>query len=358
MHDCRASRVNAGRLSGERWLENGSYLTQVYRMERKNAQFTPEELVDIREAKRLLAGVATFTTAAKAYLAGKRTLKRQTVSESVESFLRSRLADGVRRSTFAWYDERLKYVVDGFGDRVMDEVTRADFRTWMNGLAWKPSSKAGIARAARALWRWGIAHEPQLAVFDVTVGCNFKVRSNGAKGSTKVLTVAQCEAILRGVPIEHRAAVALMLFAGVRPEEVASEDGKPWLRWEHVNTVEKIVRVPEESAKVGPTRVAEDLPETLWHWLPEPGALKDDVAKIQRRSLLEHIKRAGGFGAGNPWPQDALRHTFASYAIGAFNDAGKVAFWMGHGGNPTMLHAFYRGLVTKADALKFWALRP
>lgn len=328
-------------------------------MSRINFAFTPEQKADARAALSILAGVATLETAARAYLAGKRTVTRKPVEEAADAFLRSRITEGVRRATSDWYDERLRYVVDRFGATLMDDVTRAEFRAWMNGLPHGASSKAGTARAARALWRWAIQHEPPLAVIDVTVGCNFKVSSRNAEGSTKVLTVQQCEAILGGVPADHRAAVALMLFGGVRPEEVAGEGGKPWIRWEHVNTAERILRVPAECSKIGATRVLEDLPETLWRWLPSPGALTDDVAKIQRRSVLEHIKRAAGFGGkAAPWPQDALRHTFASYAVGAFNDAGKVAHWLGHNGNPTMLHRFYRGMVTKADALKFWALRP
>jgi integrase len=327
-------------------------------MGRINFAFTPEEKTDARAALKLLAGVASLETAARAYLSGKRTIARKSVSEIADTFLRSRITNGARRATWHWYDERLRYVVTRFGDVLMDDVTRAEFREWLAGLPHRPSSKAGTARAARALWRWAIQHEPPLAVIDVTVGCNFKVSSRNGEGSAKVLTVAQCESILRGVPLEHRSPVALMLFAGVRPEEVAGEGGKPWLRWEHVNTVERIVRVPAECSKIGASRVMEDLPETLWHWLTPPGPLTDTVAKIQRRSVLEHIKRAGGFGGDAPWPQDALRHTFASYAVAAYNDAGKVAHWLGHNGNPTMLHRFYRGLVTKAEAEKFWALRP
>jgi len=58
------------------------------------------------------------------------------------------------------------------------------------------------------------------------------------------------------------------------------------------------------------------------------------------------------------WPQDCLRHSFATYAVALTNNPGQVAIWLGHNGNPTMLYRHYRGLTTKAEADKFFALRP
>ena len=59
-----------------------------------------------------------------------------------------------------------------------------------------------------------------------------------------------------------------------------------------------------------------------------------------------------------PWPHDVTRHSFASYAVALTADPGKVALWLGHQGNPTMLHRHYRGLARKADAEKYFAIKP
>jgi integrase len=316
-----------------------------------------QQRADAREALSLLDGAATLTDAARAYLGGKRSLERRSVAWAVNAFVRAKLNDGLRQATIDWYDERLRYVADQFGERIIDEITRADFRGWMERSPWAASSKAGTARAARALWRWAIQHEPPLAVHDVTTGLRFSVRAKTPDGSTKVLSVPHCAAILNRVPAGHRSAVALMLFAGLRPEEVAGESGKPWLRWQCVNIAEKIVRVPAECSKTRQSRTLEGLPDALWSWLT-PRDPEQTVATAQRRTLIEHVKRAGGFSATVPWPQDGLRHSFGTYALAATNDPGKVALWMGHNGNPTMLHRHYRGMASKAEAEKFWALRP
>ncbi len=64
------------------------------------------------------------------------------------------------------------------------------------------------------------------------------------------------------------------------------------------------------------------------------------------------------FGCQAKCAQDALRHTFASYAVALTSDPGRVAIWLGHEGNPTMLHRHYRGIATEADARRFFALMP
>lgn len=315
---------------------------------------TPEQRTDAREALRLLDGSGiSLAQAARTAIAGKRALRRATVRDVASEFLRTRLVGGCRRATFDWYDERLNYITDGFGNRIMDDVTRAEFLAWFAQSSRGPSSKAGIARAGRALWRWAIRADPPMAAWDVTVGLTFSSPPNSST-SEKFLSVDDCRKILEGVG-RHRSAVALMLFAGIRPEEVAG-DGKPWLAWKSINVSENIIRIHDKVAKVS-ARVIEGLPAALWAWL-EPRDAGDNVAYSQRRTTLDAIKRAAGFGPGRPWPQDALRHTFATYAMALLNDPGRVATWLGHNGNPTMLHRHYRGLATRAEAEKFFALRP
>jgi integrase len=58
-----------------------------------------------------------------------------------------------------------------------------------------------------------------------------------------------------------------------------------------------------------------------------------------------------------PWPQDCLRHSFASYHLAMFESAEKTALQMGHN-STDMLFRHYRELVTKEQAEKFWALMP
>jgi hypothetical protein len=56
------------------------------------------------------------------------------------------------------------------------------------------------------------------------------------------------------------------------------------------------------------------------------------------------------------WPKDILRHTCASMLMATWEDEGKVAATLGN--SPTVLHAHYRELVSKAEAGRFWGIAP
>jgi integrase len=61
--------------------------------------------------------------------------------------------------------------------------------------------------------------------------------------------------------------------------------------------------------------------------------------------------------AGHVWPANGLRHSFATYHSAMFGDWARLQSILGHKDAGT-LHQHYRGLATRAEARKFWALRP
>jgi hypothetical protein len=56
------------------------------------------------------------------------------------------------------------------------------------------------------------------------------------------------------------------------------------------------------------------------------------------------------------WPKDILRHTAASILMATWEDEGKLAATLGI--SPSVLHAHYRELVTRAEAKRFWGIGP
>lgn len=315
---------------------------------------TPSQRNDARAALALLAPVGITLEQAARIALGKRAPKPSvTVAKVADEFLRSRLTEGCRPATFDWYEERLNVIVAHFGDHIIDGITRGDFKKWLEQSSSSAAARAGTARAARALWRYAQHHDPSYVNDVVTDGLTFQAPSATADGSKKFLSVDTCEKILKGVPKFYHNAVALMLFAGIRPEEIAGER-KEWLKWEHVNVTEKLIRVPADISKTGQSRLIEGLPDTIWAWLT-PTDRAATISPHNIRTVIASVKTASGLVK---WKQDGLRHSFATYAMGLNNNPGLVAVWLGHNGNPTMLYRHYRGLVTKSEAEKFFALRP
>lgn len=144
------------------------------------------------------------------------------------------------------------------------------------------------------------------------------------------------------------AALALMLFAGVRPAEVTRLD------WQNVNLEDGTVFIPSQKAKTDRSRYFE-MPDTLRAWLEVVPASErtGPICPPNWKKVWQGIRREAGIADG----QDQLRKSFASYHLAAFADVKLTREIMGHEVGD-VLFTNYRGLVTKADALSFWQIMP
>lgn len=122
--------------------------------------------------------------------------------------------------------------------------------------------------------------EVPFAGADVTIGLDFKgkgpIPTKPVPKPPKVLSIAQCQAIIDGIPDYFLGSLSLLLFAGIRPEEVAG-NYKEWLRWEHVSKADKLIHVPAEISKTGNARPIENLPPAILRSMGKPGALTDPI---------------------------------------------------------------------------------
>jgi hypothetical protein len=58
------------------------------------------------------------------------------------------------------------------------------------------------------------------------------------------------------------------------------------------------------------------------------------------------------------WPQNALRHSHASYAVAAGVPLESLLFEFGHTTNPAVLREHYVGRASKKDAIAFFTIGP
>jgi integrase len=337
---------------------------------RSNYLLTPAQKADAREALKLLEGTdITLTEAARRAVKGQRALRRVTFMAAVDEFVLVKIRSGARHATVEWYEERLRPMADVMGEQIFDTINRAELKDTLESLFPTAPARAASARACRALWRWGMHTELAIAGADITMGLDFKGKRPAPAVPVprphKVLSIAQSQAIIDGLPERFFSALGCALGGGIRPEELAGPH-KEALRWEHISTTDKIIRVPGEISKTGKPRVLENLPPLIWRFL-QPRGLTDAVCPGTADAMLQWVKKLGGFKArrheGPPWPHDALRHTFATYALALTQDPGQVAMWLGHEGKPELLMTTYRGersadgMITQALAKKFFALR-
>ena len=143
------------------------------------------------------------------------------------------------------------------------------------------------------------------------------------------------------------AAVGMMLYAGIRPHEVAR------LTWAQVDLRERAIYIlPQHSKTGGARRVTIHKP--LLRILR--AHRRADGERICPANWLRHwreLRRAAGWGGDKPWPQDALRHTFASYHLSHFRSYAGLQVEIGHR-DATLLRTRYLCMNGVHASAQFW----
>ena len=146
------------------------------------------------------------------------------------------------------------------------------------------------------------------------------------------------------------AAVGMMLYAGIRPHEVAR------LSWEQVDLQERAIYILPRHSKTGGARrvtIHKPLMKILRRYQGSP-----PEKKICPPDWLHHwreLRRAAGWDSpARRWPQDALRHTFASYHLSHFRSFAELQLEIGHR-DASLLRTRYVDQRGVRNAARFWA---
>ena len=243
------------------------------------------------------------------------------------------------------------------------EVKREDVESWLRSGTWAARTKNGYLGDVASLYSWamreGYARMNPAVMVD---------RARVAEGEIGTLTLAQCEELLRAALNEPHVMPYLVLgmFGGLRPAEIER------LEWRAVDLEAGTVIVSGAQAKTRQRRVVDLCPNAL-AWIEASGVEKkgklcgawwDGRWRLFRHALGWAVG-AGDLRVPRPdikpvhglWPQNALRHTFASMHYAHHQNEASLQVQMGHE-SAAMLHRHYRAIKTRAEAAKFWELRP
>ncbi len=138
---------------------------------------------------------------------------------------------------------------------------------------------------------------------------------------------------------EMRFSLHLLLYNGVRPQEVAR------LNERHIQPEQGRVIIPAAGSKTGGGRVAP---------LRNRKRLQGVALRIPRnwQNRWRKLRRAAGFAPGQ-WVPDVCRHTFASYHAARFLDLGALQLEMGHR-SVELLRSRYLNLPQVNQAKAYW----
>lgn len=232
-----------------------------------------------------------------------------------------------------------------FADRALHTINAPEIDAWLTALPISPVTQNNYRRVLGVLFNFAVKRRYALRnpIQDVEQA-QVEVTKPG------ILSVLEAEALLRASPSSLRAAVAIALFAGLRP------NSELWrLDWKNVDLEERVIDVTASKNNISHRFVT--VTDNLVAWL-KPQAKRHGLVSPTGESYYSLLQQTRAKAKLTSWPNDCLRHTFASMHYAAFKDAGTTSQQLGHNGNLTMFKRHYYNRVKPTDAAAFWEIRP
>jgi integrase len=271
--------------------------------------------------------------------------KSCTVEAAVSEYLKNQELKRRSKRHIADLNYRLGAFKKKFGPRLVATLSVHELEAWLHGLGQAPRSLNNFRTAVSALFSFAVkrsyaAANPFAAIDKVRVPAK-------APG---ILSLEECRKLLNAADADILPLLAIQAFCGVRSAETLR------LSWSDVDVVRGHVQVGVEHAK-GARRRLVDIPANLKAWL-RPYA--DRTGKLWPRTLMEFYRdlHTARISAGiTNWPNNALRHSYASYHLAHHQNAAALALQMGHT-SQNMIFSNYRELVTREAAERYWKIWP
>lgn len=284
--------------------------------------------------------------------------KRETESRPMEEATSAWLiaCEGLRPRTVDGYRQVAKRLDTALSGRLLAAITAEQLQAVVAPPGTVGAAVMGRIRNARAFWRWAASKGwCEADVFD-----GVEAPKGNTDAEIEVLTPVEAKALLRVAEKHYPQAVAsyaLQLFAGIRAEEL--------VRLEAHHVTPSGIDMPASVTKKNRRRHISPN-DTLMVWLKRypfsSCANWDEVNKACRRlagwAVESRLLKDPPKPTKGPWPQNALRHSHASYAIAVGVPLETLLFEFGHAGTPALLRSNYVGRVTKKAAIEFFAIVP
>ena len=164
-----------------------------------------------------------------------------------------------------------------------------------------------------------------------------------------ILTPAEARSLMEASPADCIPAYALLLFAGIRPKELAR------LKWGSIR--DGYIHITSDIAKTRQVRNIE-LHPTLSAWLtayrPQDSDHYAPIVPTNWKRKDQAVRAAAGI-ANRP---DVCRHSYATYYLAAYGSPDVLKNNMGHSRSSETLFVHYRAAATPEQAEQFWNIRP
>jgi integrase len=316
---------------------------------------------DARQALEILKPHgATLVAAAKFYVANLEVIAYpKLVGDSIDELIKAKTQDGASARYLEDLHTRLRNgFAARFGTRFIHEVTHSELEDWLRARDdWSPVTRNNYRRLIGTLFSFALARG-----YTLKNPCTKVAKAKVIPQKPGILSFDEARALLAVADDDMKHVIALLLFAGLRPEAELQR-----LDWSQIDLEERLIDITasKNSASHRFVKISEGL--ATWLTLARrdsgPVSVKGNYYHEKLRRVRERARDACS-KAGIPcpsledWPIDCCRHTFASMHYAAFKHAHETAEQLGHAGSLRMFFRHYRNRVREVDAINFWQLLP
>jgi integrase len=294
-------------------------------------------------AKQLAAFGKTIADAIAFYLPHlQASNKTCTFAELLAELLPAKETDGASGPYLKDLKCRLGQFEKTFGEKLVSEITPGQIDDWLRNLKVSPVTRNNSRRTIRTAFSFALARG-----YCVDNPVVKTAKAKEIEGTVGILTVPETKRLLEAADWALVPFIAIGAFAGLRRAELDRLD------WSEVDRESGLITVHAAKAKSARRRFVK-IHENLLKWLAPYATHRGAVAPLNCRKMLKATRLAAGI---KHWPDNALRHSFASYHLAQFNDAAALALQLGHT-DAGLVFQHYRQIVKPKDAEKFWNLIP
>jgi len=245
------------------------------------------------------------------------------IQDLTSEFLKSRKQMNCRPRTMAQYESYLRVLNEEFGPTELISLKRPKIEDWLEESEWSPRTKKNYLVTLTTLFNFainkGYCQENPVAKINRPILEDRPV---------EILTVRQVKNLLsKASEYDPR------LFAGLRRSEFFE------LEWSEVDLDERTIEVKAAKPKTRQRRVIH-MQDNLREWLMNHRKTKGPICPEKHiDGFSERLRKLAGKAGIDPWPHNAIRHSFGSYFLAKTKDENLTAKEMGN--SPQIMHKHY-----------------
>jgi len=304
----------------------------------------------LKAAQQLQPYGRTLTDAVEHYIQHLEQIeKSETVSNLVEPFLERKRLDGLSERYLGDLSAKMNKFKERFGDEHAATITTQALQNWIDGMKVSPITQNNFRRVIGVFFSWCIKNH-YAASSPVADIAEKKVKDSPVPIFTPKEVVTTLNYASEEYP-ELIPFLALGFFAGIRTAEIER------MKWGNVLFDSENILVDAASSKSARKRFV-PIRENLAQWIaPYRQQDKKSICPGKHKDTLDDFRAGLKKAKSMAWPQNGMRHSYASYTLALEKDAGKLAIELGHT-DTKLIFKNYRELVPEREGKKYWKINP